>query len=364
MELRPKVSARIELSALKHNYKLIQDHIGNTKQICVVKSDCYGHGTSGCIRALNECGCEYYAVSSIAEALEVRQYTDAEILILGHTHACDIEYAIKYGITQALFSHAYAEELAQVIPSGQQLKVHIKVDTGMNRIGYGTDEAMNIKNDISRPCFDMRGLFTHFATADEEDDRLAKLQLKRFLSLRDELVGLGVNVGMCHASNSAATFYLSEARLDAVRSGISLYGLCPSHYAKIDGLSPVMTLVTEVVHLHTVKKGEGISYGAEYIAERDMTVATLPVGYGDGFIRAYKGASVTVNGHMAHLIGRICMDQCMVDVTDIADDVSLGDEVILFGKGGECIDEQADRAGTINYESLCLITKRVPRIFI
>ncbi len=361
MKLKPKVTAQIDLDALENNYRVIGCHVDETKQICVVKADCYGHGTKGCIPVLNDCGCRFYAVSSLEEALDVRRYTDADILILGYTPPCDIEYAIEHDITQTLFSHEYAVRLARSIPPGKRLKLHVKTDTGMNRIGYGIDEVDTIISDVKKTCFDVKGLFTHFACSDECGD-FTDLQLRRFVRIKKQLENSGFTPEMCHASNSAAAAYLENGRFDAVRSGISLYGLQPSEYAKIDGIKPVMSLKTEIAHIHTVKKGGGISYGLEYTAERNMKVATLPIGYADGFLRAYKGSSVAVNGKKAKIVGRICMDQCMIDVTDI-NDVKCGDEAIVFGKGGQSVDELARLAGTINYECVCLITKRVPRIY-
>lgn len=361
MKLKAKVTAQINLDALENNYRVIERRIGTAKQICVVKADCYGHGTQGCIPVLNDCGCTFYAVSSLDEALDVRRYTNADILISGYTPTCDVEYAIENNITQSLFSHEYASALAENVPSGKKLKVHAKLDTGMNRIGYGMHEGEVLLNDVNNPCFEATGLFTHFACSDECTD-FTEIQFERFKKMQNRLACGGFVPEMCHVSNSAATFYLDGGGLDAVRSGISLYGLQPSEYAEIEGIEPVMTLKTEVAHIHTVKKDEGISYGLEYRAERDMVVATLPIGYADGFLRAYKGASVTVNGKKAEIVGRICMDQCMIDVTDVGA-IKCGDEVILFGDGGQNIDELAKIAGTINYECVCLITKRVPRIY-
>ncbi len=360
---KPKAWAEIDISALLDNYHNINGVIGNSKQICVVKADCYGHGTAGVIPALCEAGCDFFAVSSLSEAVELRQYTDADILILGYTSPCDIPYVIESDITQTVFSHEYAASVLEYIPEGKRLKTHIKLDTGMNRIGYPVEDMGTVLHDCGNPKLDLRGMFTHFATSDEKKLDKAYRQLEMFSEAKKYLADHGVKVEMYHTSNSAAIFRMSDSIFDAVRSGICLYGCLPSDEIGANMLTPVMTLKCLVAHIHTLKKGQSISYGGEYTADADRVVATLTAGYADGLPRACKNCSIGINGTMYSIIGRICMDQCMVDITG-ASDIKCGDEAVIFGKGGMSADEMAEKAGTIGYELMCGINKRVERVYL
>ncbi len=358
---KPKTWAEIDISALKNNYDLLNKISGKAKQICVVKADCYGHGTA-IIPHLREWGCDHFAVSSLSEAYEVRQLTsDSDIFILGYTPPEDVPVLIENNITQAMFSHEYAHAVSENVPNGKKLKVHIKLDTGMNRIGYKPDDTELLLEDCKCENIDVRGIFTHFAKADEPVLDHAEKQLAEFITVKDHLNENGIDTGLAHTSNSAATLRMPSSIFNAVRSGICLYGCKPSGYVCTDGLVPVMTLKTVVAHLHTVKKGESVSYGGEFTANSDRVIATLPAGYGDGFLRACKHGTVGINGKMYNIVGRICMDQLMVDVT--GGDVRIGDTAVLYGKGGMSVDEVARLAETIGYELLTQVNKRVPRIY-
>ncbi len=360
---KPKTWAEIDISAILNNYEKIDKKIGGTKQICVVKANCYGHGTE-IIPHLSNAGCGYFAVSSLAEAYEIRQLAPgAEILILGYTPPEDMPYVIENNITQAMFSHEYSEEISKYIPSDKKLKVHIKLDTGMNRIGYRQDGVEDLLGDCKNPRLSVCGIFTHFATADEPSLEKAKKQLECFLSIKDYLSQNGIDTGLVHTSNSAATQRMPESVFGAVRSGICLYGCKPSFDVCTDGFIPAMTFKTCVAHIHVMKKGEEISYGGEFKADSDRLIATLPAGYGDGFLRVCRNGKIGVGGKLYPIVGRICMDQCMIDITDGGEKIECGDEAVLYGKGGMSVDEVARIAGTIGYELLTQVNKRVPRIY-
>ncbi len=361
LHFKPKTWAEIDISALKNNYDLLNKKAGGAKQICVVKADCYGHGTA-IIPQLCEWGCDFFAVSALSEAYQIRQLApDAEILILGYTSPDDVPVLIENNITQAMFSHEYACLISENVPNGERLKIHIKLDTGMNRIGYKPDEKELLLRDCGLEGIDIRGIFTHFAKADEPSLEHAQEQLDTFIEMKRYLNNNGIDTGLAHTSNSAAILRMQNSIFDAVRSGICLYGCEPSADVCTDGLIPVMTLKTIVAHVHTVKKGESVSYGGEFVADNDRTVATLAAGYGDGFLRACKHGKVGINGRLYNIVGRICMDQFMVDVT--GGDVYPGDTAVLYGKGGMSVDEVARRAGTIGYELLTQVNKRVPRMY-
>ncbi len=391
--MKYKNTAYIDRSALEGNYRAITDMCERAGKkaptvICVVKADAYGHGVDTVARVLGDAGCNYFAVSSEEEASSLRAIEAAngrhpDILILGHVMPENVPCMIENDITCALCDMANAKELAQANTTGTPLKVHIKLDTGMNRVGFraaGDDFEKTVREieKISRMAeIKITGIFTHFSSADDEllSEKLVSgyeeaggytaAQLALYNRMVDELERHGVDVGMRHTANSAAILKLNEAHFDAVRAGIVLYGYRPDGECDTRFL-PVMRFDSSVAHIHTVMRGERISYGAEFEAERDMIVATVAAGYADGFERAYSGCDITVGGRRYKQIGRICMDQCMIDVTpedggECA--VSVGDAATLFGgDNGESVNALARRGGTINYEVLCRVSKRVPRV--
>ena len=375
--VKHKTWAEIDLSALRRNYNAIKDHVGASAAdvICVVKADAYGHGADRCALALYGCGARRFAVSSIEEAVSLWEtfsahgHEDASVLILGYTPPENAAILSGMNISQTVFSTEYADALSQAaVAAGCRVKVHFKLDTGMNRLGFdcsGDDGPYHAAEQIlqvsSLPGIEPEGLFTHFACADG-DDSITESQYGKYNTVEGILSASGLHL-LRHVCNSAATLRRPDLHLDAVRAGIILYGLDPwTPYDDRIPLSPVMTFKSTISHIHRVRRGDRISYGWTYEAPRDILAATIPVGYADGFIRSFSpGGCVYINGKQAPLIGRVCMDQCMVDVTDIP--ARIGDEVVLFGGDREQINSLADTAHTINYELVCLIGKRVSRIY-
>ncbi len=382
-----KARVEIDLAALRANYRAVKARVDElatggkrSKIISVVKADAYGHGADRCTEALISEGCDFFAVSCIEEALSVRRVcdetgSDAQILILGYTLPEEAHILSEKRIAQTVFSPEYAAELDRAAQkSGCRITVHVKLDTGMNRLGFLCRNEAEIKqaaDDVEKLSslsgLDVQGIFTHFAKADEieGEDSLTERQISRFTAVCSALEDKNCCPPIRHASNSAATVRFGGLGLDYVRAGIVLYGARPSQDTDAEFLRPVMKLKTVVAHIHKLSPGETVSYGGTFRAEREMTVATLPVGYADGFIRAYGGACVTVETakgeRKAPIIGRICMDQCMIDVSGI--DCKTGDTVRLFGGDPQELYDLAERAGTIDYECLCLISARVPRVY-
>ena len=377
--LAPKVHAEIDVCALKNNYKTLRDMAPNARKICVVKADAYGHTAAICVPALLEEGCDFFAVSCIEEAVAVRMLcreagSCADVLILGYTDCSLANLLSEYDIIQTAVSEEYALELASVASRmGLSVRIHVALDTGMSRIGIraiSPDECAaavkTVKNLISCKGLVVEGLFTHFARADESFElsdcrEFTRAQFERFDFVRSALLADGIRL-FSHVSNSAATIRLPEYALDGVRLGIALYGIAPSEHAGAD-ISPVMSLCTVVSHIHSVLKGERVGYGGAFLADKDILVATLPIGYADGFLRDYSGFSLTVHTKFgdvrAPVIGRVCMDQCMIDVSGL--NASVGDKVTVFGGDPQDISRLAAMAETIEYEVLCLVSARVPR---
>lgn len=367
--IKHKTWAEIDLSALKNNYSSIKATVGSSEVMCVVKADAYGHGAESCASALYETGARWFAVSCIEEALQLscafatQNRSDAKILILGYTPPENIELLSQNDIRQTVFSSEYASALSNAaVKSGCEIKAHFKLDTGMNRLGFDADAdaADEICIASTLPGIVPEGLFTHFACADEDDDTETRAAFDRFARVDSVLRSRGLKLWR-HVCNSAATLKFPEYHLDMVRAGIILYGLMPYPDTPDIGLRPVMTFKSIVSHIHTVKKGKRVSYNGIYTADHDVLTATVPVGYADGFLRHFSGG-VYINGQTAPILGRICMDQCIVDISAIPD-VKVGDEVIIFGGDPSRLDTLASSAGTINYELVCLVGKRVARIY-
>lgn len=377
-----KTWAEIDLAALRQNYRTLRDlTCGETERrpIAVVKADAYGHGAARCVAALMDEGCDFFAVSCIEEAMAVRAVCPperADVLLLGYTLPGEAALLASHDVIQTVFSRDYAEALSVAAAAADvQVRVHVKLDTGMNRIGFLTASA-DLEETVAAiaaiaddPHLELCGLFTHFARADETDPAPIDAQFARYNAVIDALAARGIDPGMRHVCNSAAACRYAIGRLDAVRLGIMLYGAPPVHgFDAICpvSLTPVLRFCTRIAHLHTLAPGEAVSYGGRFTADTPRTIATLPVGYADGFVRAFGGASVSVataDGPCeAPIVGNICMDQCMLDVTGLRAEV--GDIVTLFGDCPERLRDLAERAGTIDYEPLCLISGRVPRVFV
>lgn len=368
-------TAEVDISQLIANYKAIKAAAGGTRVLCVVKADAYGHGAIECSKALYGAGADYFAVANLPEAIEIRPYVgDSGILILGSTPPSDVPLLIEYGVRQAVYSLDYALAAAENVPQGKKLLCHLKLDTGMNRIGfraaYGEDkgELEQIMKAVSLPQLSFEGVFTHFALSDTPSSSMTHIQFGRFTETLGLLEERGVKFPIRHASNSAAIYNYPETRLDMVRAGIILYGFAPSEDTPAKGCLPIMTLRTTVTHIHTLCKGESVGYGATFTAAHDMRIATLAIGYADGYLRAYSGVnslkgmrgSVFINGAEAPILGRICMDQCLCDVSAI--DVKPGDKAVIFDKINTA-DRLASAANTINYEVTSVLTRRVKRIY-
>lgn len=377
-----KVVAQIDTDALVHNYRKLCAMTPDARHICVVKADAYGHVTDICVPALLDAGCDFFAVSCIEEAIAVRKIcreygSGADILILGYTDPAQAGALARNGIIQTLLSSEYACQLdASARSEGCHVRTHVALDTGMNRIGIcamsdGECDAAaeQIKQIISLGNLKTEGLFTHFAKSDEEyektvlaPDSHTRIQAARFKRVIDTLAKDGIKL-FCHACNSAAAVRFPEFAFDAVRLGIVLYGIRPSAHIDVQ-LKPVMALKTLISHIHILKTGETVSYGGRYSADSERTIATIPIGYADGFMRAYEGFDMTVSNDRgvfkARVVGRVCMDQTMIDVTGLP--VSVGDEVTVFGEDAAALSSLARLANTIEYECICLVSARVPRV--
>ena len=366
--------AEVNLDAIAYNYKAIRKHIGNdVKFLGVVKADAYGHGSVQVGGLLQELGADYLAVSSIDEAMELRlNDITMPILILGHTPKEQVSRLIKYNITQAITCKAKADEYnEEALKCNGVLKVHIKVDTGMSRLGYlcdnsnfdtgvnGIVEACNLKG------LNAEGIFTHFAVADEfgeKNDEYSKHQFDLFTRVIEAVQkNWGQNFAIRHCANTGATVRFKETYLDMVRPGLLLYGY--GEFAKELNLKPAMALKTTVSTIKIYPEGTAISYGGTYVTDKTTRIGVLPYGYADGFFRSLSNncSLMTVEG-LAPVRGKICMDMCMIDITDMPK-VDVGSEVEVFGNKNS-LDELAAKAGTIPYELTCAVSKRVPRCYI
>lgn len=372
--------AEIDLEMIRHNYRLVREKVDSSVKImCIVKADAYGHGVQNVALEHQRIGADWFGVSNLHEALQLRNYgITRPILILGYTPPDRAAELSAFGITQAVFSEEYAQELSCFArENGSPVKCHIKLDTGMSRLGFGCHDyeqderaADTVERICSLPNLDCDGIFTHFAVADEDENgrEFTFRQFDNFKKVIDILALRGVTFRFRHCCNSAATLEYPEFHMDMVRPGIILYGLPPSGYfnGKYD-LRPAMQLKSVISMIKTVEKGATVSYGRTFTAEREMKIATVPIGYADGYPRPLSGRQdMLVNGVRAPIIGRICMDQLMLDVTDI-DNVASGMTVTVFGKDGNkfiSVDELSEKTDTINYETVCLIGKRVPRIYL
>ncbi len=359
----------IDTSALLENVKTIKSKLSDgVKLMCVVKANAYGHGGIEVARLCKD-EADYFAVATVEEGVELRKNgISLPILILGNTPPCDFGKLIKYDLQATVFSGESAKLLDTFCKGlNVKAKVHIAVDSGMGRIGFLPNEINSAGEVFSLRNLTTQGIFTHFACADERDNDYTDLQISRFNAFLDGLKNTGINLPIVHACNSAGILN-SRPNYSMVRAGIALYGLDPSsNVGASSGLRPALSWHTSVIHIKNLKKGEGVSYGRTFVADKEMVVATLPVGYADGYPRILSGKSyVLIRGKRAPVLGRICMDQMMVDVSDI-DGVSLYDDVTLIGRqGGEEISaERLGRlAGSVNYEIVCSISQRVKRIYV
>ena len=371
ISIRP-VWAEIDLNLIENNIREIKKSVPNKEVIAVIKADAYGHGAIDIAPVLLKNGADKLAVAVITEALQLRNNNvKAPILILGYTPVSFIKDIVEKNIQQTVYSYEYAKELSSAAAElNAKVDIHIALDTGMGRIGFllNDDSIRDIENINRLENINITGVFTHFSSADEEDKGYTKYQIEEFNKFTKELEARGINLGCKHASNSAGILDLKEAHLDAVRPGIILYGYYPSNEVIKEKIriKPSLTLKSQIVHVKELPEGKYISYGRKFKTERKSIIATLPIGYADGYSRAlYNKAKVIINGKLVPVVGRICMDQCMIDVTDIGE-VNVGDEVILLGEDNNTVfnaDTIAELLDTINYEVLCTIGRRVPRVY-
>ncbi len=370
--VRP-VFAEIDLDSLTFNLNGIKKLTNGAEMIGVVKADAYGHGAVDIVPTLLENGVSRLAVAVISEAVELRSAGIlVPIMILGYTPMILALDIFKYGLEPTVFSYEYVKKLSKLAEKEHIIvKVHIAVDTGMGRIGFlPNEESVEDVYKISElPNIVIEGLFSHFSTSDEGNKDYTNIQLQKYKWFVKKLQDKGVIIKVRHIANSAAIMDLPNTHFEAVRPGIILYGYYPSSEVKKENLKlkPVMTLKTNIVHIKTLKKGDYISYGRKFQCTKDSIIATIPVGYADGYSRLMNSkARVIINDKFAPVVGRICMDQCMIDITNIKG-IEVGDEVILMGQSENCkfnADDMAEIMGTINYEIICMISKRVPRVYI
>ncbi len=367
----------IDRSALAHNLRSLRSQLApGTRLMAVIKANAYGHGAPVTAQLLQTAGADAFAVASLSEALELRQAgIRVPVLVLGYTPGWQADLALAYGVTLTVFDMETAAALqAAAAMQRQSLTLHLKVNTGMNRLGVSPPEAPALLSALQQmEWLRVEGIFTHFATSDAADKVHADLQFVRFQQLLTQLADAGLRPPIAHAANSAALLTMPQTHLEMVRSGIALYGLDPDRdeCRLPPGFSPVLSWKAIVVQVNSLAPGEAISYGREYITHRPTRAAVIPVGYADGFPRRpHHWGHVLIHGQPAPILGRVCMDQTIVDVTEIEPlwgTVCQGDEVVLIGHQGErsiTAADAGDRVQTNNYDIVSRILPRVPRVYV
>ena len=378
MKVLKRTWADISLDNLEHNYKTLREHVGKGPRFLgVVKADSYGHGAVQVSRTLEELGAEYLAVSNLEEAVQLRRGgVNLPVLILGYTPPEFAPDEAELSITQEVHGLQYAKDLNKALEgTGKKLTVHLKIDTGMTRLGFFADQpeaTLAALVEVSQlPNLYIEGVFMHFCVSDSkkpEDVAFTKLQHERFVNMLDLMKSKGIEPEIRHCCNSGATILRPEYAMDMIRPGVATYGFHPSPdtVGEID-LRPMMSLHTSIAQIRTIAAGKSISYGRTYTTPEDKLVAVLPIGYADGLSRLLSNrVTFRICGKEAPVIGRICMDMCMVDVTDLPD-VKEGDVAILYGSdqtGSQPVEAGAEIMNTISYELLCVLTKRIPRIYL
>lgn len=374
IEYKKRIWVEINLDAIEHNLKAIKSVCKTAEVIAVIKADGYGHGAVELGLFLQSEGVKFFAVSSLREAVELRRGgIKCKILVLGYTSPVEAQTLSDENISQAVSSYDYAKALSDHLTIGSAINIHIKLNTGMNRIGFNCchgDQSKDIERSLTLEGLRFEGLFTHFAVADLDGDptgEYTEKQYERYILVSKKLENDGFSPIMRHCCNSAATLLNPEKQLDAVRPGIILYGLTPAVGLKLPvTLKPAMTFKAVVSMLHEAQIGDGVSYGLTYHATNNRMLATITAGYADGFPRflSNKG-KVLIGGVPCPIVGKVCMDQTVVDVTDVKN-IKEGDEAVLFGEQcGEIlpVEEIASIGNTVNYEIVCGISRRVPRYY-
>lgn len=369
MKIADTTWAEIDMSALRHNYNYIRKKLNKeTKICCIVKANAYGHGAVEIANALQNEGADYFAVANYKEALELRENGITKpILILGYVPICKISLMASKDISIVIYSMEYASLVkTELENTNQTIKVHIKVDTGMNRIGFSIQDEISLKKSLDDikilsaiRNFTIEGIMTHLSMADMEDGKdYTNRQISLFENIVKEIENNKIEIPIKHCLNSAGIENCLDKQFNMVRPGISLYGISPNTEYK-----PVFTLKTTVTLVKQVPNERKIGYGGTYITNGDQKIATLALGYADGFLRTNTGSTVFINNKPAKIVGKICMDQIMVDATNI-DDISIGCEAIIFGKNGNSVEEVAKINNTIAYEILTNISNRVCRYYL
>ncbi|MBR2579482.1 MAG: alanine racemase, partial [Clostridia bacterium] len=366
--------AKVDVDNIKHNFNEIKKRLNpKTKLLCVLKADAYGHGAEFLVGEYEKLGADFFGVSNLDEAMQLRKAgAKKPILIFGYTPSECADILADNNISQAVFSLEYAKKLQkQCKNKGVKVKAHLKIDTGMSRIGFFAQDEESRNRSVDEileisgmPEIEIEGMFTHFSVADDvtNNKEYTLNQIDNFKDIIKILEAKGLYIPLKHCCNSGALINFHDMQLDMVRAGVILYGLYPSDeiVGKID-LKPAMSLKTVVSQVKTIPKGTSVSYGRTFVSDREIKVASVAIGYADGYsIKFSNNSEMLVHGKRAKILGRVCMDQLMLDVSDI-EGVAEGDEVIVFGGDGEnniSVDELAKNIGTINYEIICLIGKR------
>lgn len=371
-----RIRAEVNLNAVENNLNEVRAllDLSKTKPACVIKADGYGHGDRELLKLYEGMGVEFFCVSNITEALRLRSCgCKGDVLILSWSNPEDSDILSENNIISAIVSLENAKEVSEC--AHKPVRVHIKLDTGMNRVGISAADTERCAAEIAEiaklPNINAEGVFTHFAAADdksEESVRFTEMQKERFFTAADRAEQLGVKLTHKHCLNSAGAIFHYDNRSTLARFGIVLYGLKPDYSLEMPvKLEPVMELKSIISHIKTIHKGDTVSYGRTYTADCDRVIATVPCGYADGYPRLLSGRNeVLLRGRRAKGVGRVCMDQMMIDVTDIPD-AAVGDEVTLFGRDGNDIitaDDLAEKCGMIGYEIVCGISGRVPRVYL
>lgn len=363
--------AEIDLDAVANNIREIRRITSpGSKIMGVVKADGYGHGFVEITKTILNNGADYLAVATLEEAVQLRRRKfSVPILILGATEDAGADDLVEYDVMPTVFTYDFARLLSQsAVKKGKTAKIHIKLDTGMSRIGYlcsekSVDEIIKISQLDN---IEIEGIFSHLSCSDETDRSYTQMQFDKFMDMCGKLEKRGLNIPIKHICNSAGIMMYPEMHLDMVRPGIIIYGLYPSE--EVDKsklrLKPAMTLKAKITLVKEVEAGVGVSYGKTYITDKTTKIATVPIGYADGYMRLLSGKAKMIYGEdCVDVIGRICMDQCMIDVTNV-NNISIGDEVIIFGSGSITADTVADWLGAVNYEIVCMIGRRIPRVYV
>ncbi len=370
-----RVCERVDLDAIAYNFQMMKANIKkDVHMIAVIKTDGYGHGAIQIARLLENTDYIWgYATATLEEAVILRKHgIQKPILVLGCIFPDQWEEMIQNEVRMTTYTTDMAKGVSDLaVRLGKDAYIHIKLDTGMSRLGFQINEnSVDAIEEISKmPGLKLEGLFTHFSKADETDKEYTDKQIEKYCYMQEELKKRGVTFEFYHCSNSAGIIDVPKANMDLVRAGISIYGLYPSEEVRKSNvpLKPAMELISHVTYVKTVPAGTPVSYGATYVTDRETRLATIPVGYGDGYPRSLSNKGyVLIHGKKAPICGRICMDQFMVDITDIPD-VKFGDKVTLIGKDGEEIlpvETLSDLSGRFNYEFVCDLGKRIPREYI